>query len=97
MSYKNNYKKPVKASIPTPASATQDTCEQTEEAILAHYREVLTLPLLVSNRKGCYATIINSTINGQPLEQVVGTDNAKFMTETVLNKISASFSAIEIK
>lgn len=92
-------RQPVKAkpAIPTPATATVEQCQAIESTVVAHYTTMFTPELMIAHRSGCYATVINTTIDGQSLATLVGTDNAKLMTENVLNTISARFSAITTK
>lgn len=90
MSYKNNNQ----SKIARPASATNEFCQGLEAKLVAHYEKILTPALLIANRKGCYATVINSTISTIPLVDTVGSDICKVLTETVLNKITASISTI---
>ena len=83
--------------IPTPESATDELHNKLVQAITLHYIEILTPTLMITHRKGCYATVINSTYDNKPIEQLLGTNNAKILTEQVLNNISASFSTVPIK
>ena len=80
--------------VATPATATPAFCQALEADIVAHYEPILTPDLLIGNRKGCYATVINSTISGINLTNTIGTDYAKEMTEAVLNRLTANISAI---
>ena len=89
-----SYTKPSKPIIPTPANATAELHTKLVQAMSLHYMQVLTPELMIAHRKGCYATVINSTFDNTPIEQLIGTANAKVATEEVLNNISRSFSAV---
>ena len=90
-----SYNKPTaKAVIPTPATASEELHNRLVQAMSLHYMQLLTPELMIAHRKGCYATIINSTFDNTPIEQLIGTANAKVATEEVLNNISRSFSAV---
>ena len=89
-----NYTKSTKTVIPTPATATEELHERLVIAITLHYTKILTPELLIAHRKGCYAVIINSTWEGSPIEYVLGSANAKVLTEQVLNNLLADISTI---
>lgn len=91
MSYNNT----PKQVIPTPATATEELHNKLVIAMTLHYGQILTTELLIGNRKGCYAVIINSTYEGTLLEQLLGTGNAKLATEAVLHNLTADISTIE--
>ncbi len=63
--------------------------------MILHYGQILTTELLIGNRKGCYAVIINSTYEGALLEQLLGTGNAKLATESVLHNLTEDISTIK--
>jgi hypothetical protein len=81
--------------VARPATATDQACIALEARLVAHYEPILNPQMLITARKGCYATVINSTISGMSLENTVGTAIAKEMTEAVLDKLTASISTIE--
>ena len=83
--------------VATPATATEQLHNQIVVELTTHYSQLLTVSTMITHRKGCYATVINSRINGVSLENTLGTNNAKVATEQVLNNISQGFSSIEIK
>ena len=87
----SQYKQPQRVVIPTPATATKEVFESTTTLLTAHYQPLINLPVLLSNRKGLYGMVINSTINGVNLEDTLGSDNAKACTEMVLNSLSSQF------
>ena len=89
-----NYQKPKRAIVPTPTTATEALHTQLVQAMSLHYMPLLTAELLIANRKGCYATVINSTYDNTPIEQLLGTVNAKFATEQVLENLTHSISAV---
>ena len=92
-----SYTKSPKAQRPiiqTPANATEALHASTVKAYTAHFAGILTPELMISQRKGCYATVINGTMNGQSLEAILGTENAKFATQQVLESITASIAVV---
>jgi len=93
----SNFNKATKAVIPTPATLTEESFNNIVASATTHYAELLTPELLISNRRGCYATVINSTYDNKPLEQVVGSANAKVATEMILSGVTSSFSAIPVR
>lgn len=86
--------KTQRAVIATPPTATVEVCQATETTLVTHYTKLLTPELVIGSRKGTYALVINSSIDGMPLEQMVGTENAKFMTENVLSAVTSNLSTI---
>jgi len=88
------YSKPNKQTIPTPATATEELHNSFVAHFTNHFAKVLTPTIMITARKGAYATVINSTYDNTPIEQVLGSDNAKALTEQVLNNISAGISAV---
>ncbi len=96
--YKNNnksqYTQPARQVVATPATATQELHTQTVEAFTAHFTPILTPALLIGHRKGCYSAVINGTVAGVPLEQILGSDNAKVATEQVLANLTADMSVV---
>ena len=91
MAYNTQANRPV---VPTPAGATDALHNSTVEAYSKHFTGILTPQLLIANRKNCYATVINGTTNGLPLEQILGTENAKVATEQILNNLTAEISKV---
>lgn len=91
------YTKNKPALVATPATATEELHTKVVAELTAHYSQLLKVSTMITHRKGCYATVINSRINGVSLEDTLGTNNAKVATEQVLNNISQGFSSIEIK
>jgi hypothetical protein len=83
-----------RATIPTPNTATMELHNSIVSSFVSHFAEILTPALMIAHRKGCYATVINATYAGIPLEQTLGTDNAKLATEQVLNDIQARYSTV---
>jgi hypothetical protein len=83
-----------RATIPTPTTATMELHNSIVSSFVSHFAGILTPELMIAHRKGCYATVINATYAGIPLEQTLGTDNAKLATEQVLNDIQARYSAV---
>ena len=83
-----------RATIPTPTTATMELHNSIVSSFVSHFAEILTPALMIAHRKGCYATVINATYAGIPLEQTLGTDNAKLATEQVLNDIQARYSTV---
>ena len=83
--------------VATPATATEQLHNTVVAELTTHYSQLLSVSTMITHRKGCYATVINSRINGISLENTLGTDNAKIATEQILNNISQGFSSIEIK
>lgn len=83
-----------RATIPTPATATMELHNSIVSSFVSHFAGILTPALMIAHRKGCYATVINATYEGIPLEQTLGSDNAKIATEQVLNAIQARYSAV---
>lgn len=92
-----SYSKPQSTVVATPATATEELHNTIVAELTTHYSQLLSVATLISHRKGCYATVINSRINGVSLENTLGTANAKVATEQVLNNISQGFSSISIK
>lgn len=84
-------------NIPAPAEATLEYCQAIESAFTTHFEPILTAELLIAHRKGCYATVINSMYDNKPLEQLVGTANAKLLTERVLNNITTTIATVPIR
>ena len=82
--------------IPTPATATMALHNDIVASFTAHFSGILTPALMIAHRKGCYATVINATYDGESLEQTLGSDNAKIATEQVLNAIQARYSAVPV-
>jgi hypothetical protein len=91
------YKKPSRPVIPTPETASEELHNSLVAQMTAHYTPILTANILMANRKGAYAMVINSTIDNTPLEQLIGTQNAKVATEQVLSAVTKQFSAISTK
>ena len=91
----SNYNKPNKPSIPTPTSCTEAVFDKSVADLTKHYTKVLTPTIMITSRKGAYATVINSTYKSLPLDQVLGSDNAKVATEMVLTNISRTISTIK--
>ena len=91
----SNFKQPTKQSTPTPASCTEAIFDSAVTDLTKHYTKVLTPTIMITARKGAYATVINSTYKSLPLDQVLGTDNAKVVTEMVLANISRTISTIK--
>jgi len=85
----------MNTNYPTPTNATEALHTKLVQAITLHYINVLTPELLIAHRKGCYAVIINSTYDTQPIEKLIGTNNAKLATEQVLKNLTANFSNIK--
>jgi hypothetical protein len=83
-----------RAVIPTPNACTEEVFNKTVAILSSHYSTVLTPTTMITARKGCYATVINSTIDDVPLEQFMGSVNAQVATEIVLNAVKRSYSAI---
>ena len=83
-----------RATIPTPTTATMELHNSIVSSFVSHFAGILTPELMIAHRKGCYATVINATYAGIPLEQTLGTDNAKLATEQVLNDIQARYSTV---
>ena len=83
-----------KAIIPTPVSLTEAQFNTTISIMVAHYSTILTTELLIAHRKGCYASIINTTINGVALDVVLGSTNAKVATEMALSELTTAISNI---
>ena len=94
MSYPKNQQRAI---IATPATANAELHNSIVASMVTHFTPLLGVDLMVANRKGCYATVINSTINGISLENTLGTVKAKAATEEVLTAISANISTITIK
>jgi len=92
MSY--NTKKPTRAIIPTPAEATEELHREVVESAITHFTPVLTPTLLIGSRKSCYAVVINSTYDNKPLDQLLGSDNAKHATEQILAGLTLAISTI---
>ena len=90
----SNYTKQTKPVIATPATATEALHQEVVTAFTAHFSNVLTPTIMITSRKGAYATVINGTYKGVSLEQTLGTVNAKVATEQVLGAISAQISAV---
>ena len=95
MSY--NKTKSTRPVIPTPANASEELHHSLVGKMVSHYSEILTPTIMIANRKGAYATVINTTIDNTPLEQILGTTNAKVATEQVLQAVTAQYSAITTK
>ena len=93
----SNYKPATKTVTPTPATLTEEIFNNTVALVRSHYEPIITPELLITNRRGIYALIINSTVDGNSLETALGTANAKACTETVLNTLSARISTITTK
>jgi hypothetical protein len=91
---KPTFNQAPRASIPTPTTATLELHNSIVASFTAHFAEILTPALMIAHRKGCYATVINATYGGIPLEQTLGSENAKTATEQVLNAIQARYSAV---
>ena len=94
------YKTQTKSSrpvIPTPPTASEELHNEVVSKMTAHFSNVLTPTVMIANRKGAYATVINATYDNVPLEQLLGTVNAKVATEQVLTAISAGYSAVSSK
>jgi hypothetical protein len=91
------YTKPKPTAVATPATATEQLHNKVVAELTTHYSQLLAVSTMITHRKGCYATVINSRINGVSLEDTLGTNNAKVATEQVLNNISQGFSSISIK
>ena len=87
----------TRPTIQAPATATLEACTALEAKLTTHYAKHLKIDSLLANRKGCYAMVINSTINDTSLENTVGTANAKLLTENVLTAITAKYTSITIK
>jgi len=89
-----SYAKQQRPTIPTPATATEALHTSVVTAYTKHFAGVLTPTLMISSRKACYATVINGVMDGKPLEQILGTDNAKIATEQILSNITATISTV---
>ncbi len=89
-----SYTKSSRQVIPTPTTATTELHTATVTRATTHFTKILTPELMIAHRKGAYALVINSTYDNIPLEQLLGTINAKIATEEVLNNISATISAV---
>jgi len=92
-----SYSKQTRPTIATPTTATEELHTNIVSKLTTHYAKHLKIDSLLSNRKGCYAMVINSTINGISLEATLGTVNAKVATEQILSAITSKYSAITIK
>lgn len=90
-----SYQKPQRQIIQAPSTATEEVCKALEAKLTTHYSKHLKIDALLANRKGCYAMVINSTINDTTLENTVGTANAKLMTENVLTAVTAKYTTIK--
>lgn len=84
----------ARPEIATPADATEELHTAMVNAYTAHFSGILSADLMISQRKACYATVINGTMNGKPLEQILGTKNAKIATQDILDNITAGISAV---
>jgi len=88
------YTKSIKTIIPKPATTDQALSDRITIAITLHYTTILTPELLIAHRTGCYAVIINSTWEGTPIDQVLGTAWAKALTNQVLANLMTDISTI---
>lgn len=84
-------KKPI---IPTPANATREVHDEAIVAYTAHFTKILTPTIMLTNSKGCFATVINAPRAGKTLEEQLGTDNATVATKAILANIQASYSTV---
>ena len=91
------FKQPTKAIVPTPATLTEEIFNNTVALVQSHFEPIITPELMIAHRKGVYALVINSTVDGASLEATLGTANAKACTEMVLNALSAHISTITTK
>ena len=89
-----SYTKQTRTTIATPATASEELHTTLVQAYTAHFSKVLTPTLMISQRKGCYATVINATSNGVSLEANLGTINAKIATEQILAGVARAYSEV---
>jgi len=96
-----SYNKPT---FNQPSTWTQQHSNEMVEDYSAHFTNVLSLNTILANRSGCYATIINAqqvvdekgTLS-LPMDQEVGTANAKSMTETILYNIVSTHATVPMR
>ena len=84
MSYQTNNKRAV---VNCPQGVTQESANAIRDSKIAFFKtnKVFTKPQLISDSKSCYRVVINSRDEaGATLETLVGTTNAKALTEEIL-------------
>jgi len=84
MSYTNNNKRAV---VPCPANMSQPEANALRDIKIQFFKsnKVFTKPQLITDSKSCYRVVINSRDDvGATLETLVGTVNAKALTEEIL-------------
>ncbi|RLF27899.1 MAG: hypothetical protein DRN14_04855 [Thermoplasmata archaeon] len=72
--------------------------EETFITTNAHFLNVITAEFAIANRDAVYALIINSITakDTTPLNQRVGTDEAKKMTASILFNITAPMAVVKV-
>ena len=74
---------------------TQEIGDAIVANLVAHYEPMLSIELLIENRKGIYALVINSKdTNGSTIESLYGTQVAKDIVAVVLDQLSAPYATI---
>ena len=84
MSYTNQTKRVV---VPCPTGITQEDANTIRDTKISFFKsnKVFTKPQLIADSKSCYRVVINSRDDvGATLETLVGTVNAKALTEEIL-------------
>ena len=80
----------------TPSTCTKEIFDAAQKAFLDNLVPKFTLELL-QNNDWCYGAVINTSLDGVPLKQIVGTANAKMITNAVLNTALGNFLDITTK
>ena len=90
-------KKPQRPVVAQPVGLTQSTMDTIVTAFTSHFSKVVSPDILIANRKAVYALVINGTdTSGNSLEQLVGSENAKAMTEVILNSMSSKLGQVDL-
>jgi hypothetical protein len=85
-----------RTNIPTPSTCTEEVFNKLATALVAHYEPLISTNLLITNRRDVYGLIINTVVDGTTLENVVGSINAKVLTERTLDTLLQPINNISI-
>lgn len=86
--------KQARPVVNTPADFTEANYNKLVEDFSAHFTTAIPPTIMIGNRKGAYACIINGTYQGIALEAIAGTVNAKAITNAVMHNIMVSIATV---
>jgi len=92
MSYTKQQQRPV---VPTPATASEELHAELVTKYTTHFKAIISLDMLLANRKSVFGLVINSHHNNLTLEQALGSVNATIATGQVLDAIIAEYQEVK--